>query len=41
MLLGLDVMVDSGICEFLNLAEEFFVLRGLLSRIVQVLEQAG
>jgi len=28
-------MVDSGICQFLNLGEEFFVLRGLLLRIVQ------
>ena len=34
-------MVGSGICQFLNIAEEFFVLRGLLFRVVQVLEKAG
>jgi hypothetical protein len=34
-------MVDSRICQFLNLGEEFFVLRSFLFRVVQVLEQAG
>ena len=38
---GLDVLVQGGICEFLNLAEEFFILRALLLRIIQILEQAG
>ena len=40
-LLVLNVLLHGRICEFLNLIEEFLVLRGLLWRIVQVFEQAG